>query len=439
VILEEVLLRVRPNASETERIRDVSTELKKIVELYLAGIDIDIKVRFVGSVAKGTFLSDPDLDIFLMFPNTVSRDELESIGLKTGEDVLHGERMYAEHPYTRGTFRGMEVDMVPCYALETTNKLLSAVDRTPFHTDYVLSNLSDGQKDDVRLLKAFMKGIGTYGAEPNTRGFSGYMCELLVIHYGSFENVIKAAAGWREGVTIAVGKRGPPMFGPMIVYDPVDPKRNVASAVYIDTLALFIVACKAYLADPNIKFFFPVFRKPMNRLELRRVTKQHGSRLLTVKFNRPDANSDNIHSQIWKTQYALEKKLNTYSFNVLRAVHDLDKKIVIVFELERDELSKTFKHIGPPVWVRSSETFLNKWKDNEHGKPFIEEGQWTVVAERRHDTAAEMLEDEAAMAGIGREIELETMVILEHYKTLSKTDPMLLTELLDPKNPWETD
>jgi len=437
VILEEVLLQIKPNASETERIRDVSTELKNVVESYLSGIDIDIKVRFVGSVAKGTFLSDPDLDIFLMFPNTVSREELENIGLKAGEDVLHGERMYAEHPYTRGKFRGMEVDMVPCYALESTDKLLSAVDRTPFHTDYVLSKLSDGQKDDVRLLKAFMKGIGAYGAEPNTRGFSGYMCELLVIHYGSFENVVKAAAGWREGVTIAVEKRGPPMFGPMVVYDPVDSKRNVSSAVYIDTLALFIVACKSYLAEPDLRFFFPVPRRPMNRLELRRVTKHHGSRLLTVRFDRPDANSDNIHSQIWKTQYALEKKLNAYSFNVLRAVHDLDKRIIIVFELERDELSKTFKHIGPPVWVRSSETFLNKWKDNEHGRPFIEEGQWTVVAERRHDTAAEMLMDEAAMAGIGREIELETMTILEHYKTLSKTDSLLLTELLDPKHPWE--
>ena len=407
------------------------------VETYLKKLKLNVKVRFVGSVAKGTFLSDPDLDLFLLFPSDISREELENVGLKIGEEVLHGERMYAEHPYTRGVFEGMEVDMVPCYALENTDKLLSAVDRTPFHTDYVLSKLSEEQKDDVRLLKAFMKGVGTYGAEPNTRGFSGYMCELLVIHYGSFENVIKAAADWREGVTIAVEKRGPPMFGPMVVHDPVDPKRNVASAVYIDTLALFIVACKSYLKEPTERFFFPVRRRQMNRLELRRRTKEHGSRLLTVMFERPDTNSDNIHSQIWKTQYALEKKLNAYSFNVLRAVHDLGKKIVIVFELERDELSKTFKHVGPPVWVRSSETFLNKWKDNEHGQPFIEEGQWTVVAERRHDTAAEMLMDEAAISGIGREIELETMVIFEHYKTISRMDALLLTELLEPMNPWD--
>lgn len=434
---ESILERIRPSEEESARIFCVADMLKERVVEYLKATNADVDVRFVGSVAKGTFLSDPDLDLFLLFPNDISREELERIGLLAGEKILHGERMYSEHPYTRGVFEGIDVDLVPCYSLTSTDRLLSAVDRTPFHTRFVLEHITDEQRDQVRLLKAFMKGIGTYGAEPNTRGFSGYLCELLIIHYGSFKEVITAGARWKEGVTVALEKKGPPMTGPIVVYDPVDPKRNVASAVHIDALATFIVACKAYLSEPNEKFFFPSERAPLSRKELKEHSENHGSRLLTVIFSRPDTNSDNIHSQIWKTQYALEKKLNTYSFNVIRAVHELGSRISIIFELERDLLSKTFKHVGPPVWVRSADTFLSKWADNEMGRPFIEEGQWTVVSERRHSTAAEMISEEVAIAGIGREIDLDTMILIEHEKTLDEVDELLLTELLEPLHPWE--
>ena len=172
--------------------------------------------------------------------------------------------------------------------------------------------------------------------------------------------------------------------------------------------------------------------------ELKNRTEHHGTRLITVMFDKPEINVDNLHAQEWKTQTAIAKKLDAFSFNVLRAVHTItDDKIVTVFELERDVLSKTCKHIGPPVWVKSSETFLAKWKDNEYGDPFVEEGHWTVIADRLYYTAAEMLKEEIEIAGIGREIDPRTMRILDHDTTLEETDPVLLSELLDPKHRWE--
>lgn len=437
-IESDILERIRPTPEETANILGIADSLKKEVLEYIADHNIDVSVRFVGSVAKGTYLSDPDLDIFLMFPENTPRSELEHIGLKMGEDIVHGERMYAEHPYTRGVYDGLEVDMVPCYHITTTEKLLTPVDRTPFHTDFVLSKVDDKLRDEIRLMKMFMKGIGAYGAEPNTRGFSGYMCELITIYYGGFIDTIIAAAEWKEGVTIIVDKKGPPMVAPIVLYDPVDPRRNVASAVHIDTFAEFIIACKAYIRDPKKEFFFPKDRTPLAIDVIKKKTETHGTRLVTVTFKKPEINEDNLHSQIWKTQYALAKKLDAFSFNVLRAVHDMNgAEVVIVFELERDRLSKTYKHIGPPVWVKSCDTFLSKWKDNEFGDPFIEEGHWTIIAERMYFTAAEMLADEAAIAGIGREIDPKTMRIMDHDGTISNTDPTILTELLDPKHSWE--
>jgi tRNA nucleotidyltransferase (CCA-adding enzyme) len=78
-----------------------------------------------------------------------------------------------------------------------------------------------------------------------------------------------------------------------------------------------------------------------------------------------------------------------------------------------------------------------KCNDSEYGRPFIEDGHWTVIAERLYFTAAEMLADEIEISGIGREIDPRTMTILEHDAAISDTDPTLLSELLEPKHNWE--
>ena len=436
-IEERVLEMIVPSAETVASLEDKARRLEAIVIEYAAGHGIDVEVRMAGSFSKGTFLSDPDFDVFMMFPDNVPHDELERIGLKIGDEVLHGERMFSDHPYTRGMFEGVEVDLVPCYRLASTEKLRSAVDRTPFHTQYILSHLTDDQKNQVRLLKRFMKGIGTYGAEQDSRGFSGYLCEVLVVHYGSFRGVLEGSQKWKDNTCIAIEGKGPAMVAPLVVYDPVDPRRNVASAVHEDTMGLFIAAAKAYLASPDMKFFFPAERPPLSKRELASKAENHGSRLLTAIFQKPDAIEDNLYSQLWKTQYALCRKLNEFSFNVLRSVHDMkDDRLVIMFEIERDTLSKTYKHFGPPVWVKS-DSFMEKWKSNEYGEPFIEDGAWAVIAERMYFTAKEMLEDEAAVAGIGRDLDPDTMVVLDHARTLESADALMMTELLVPKLPWE--
>lgn len=432
-----VLERIVPSDDAVASIEDRAARLKSTVERYIASHGISVEARFAGSFSKGTFLADPDLDLFLMFPSDVSPEDLKRIGLQAGDDILHGTRMFSDHPYTRGVFEGLDVDMVPCYRIDSTEHLKSAVDRTPFHTEFIRSRLDDAGRNQVRLLKKFMKGIGAYGAEQDSRGFSGYLCELLIVRYGSFRGLLEESRNWKEGTTLEIEGRGPPMVAPLVVYDPVDPKRNVASAVHVDTLSLFIFASRVYLSRPAMEFFFPVARTPMSAGELASLSERHGSRLMSVMFDRPDAIEDNLYSQLWKTQTALAKKLDEFSFNVLRAVHDLDDShLTIVFEMERDVISKTCRHRGPPVWVRS-DSFLDKWKGSEYGDPFIEDGTWVVISERLYVSAREMLTDEACRAGIGRELNLGTMRVLDHEGTLAEADPGLVTELLDPKMPWE--
>jgi tRNA nucleotidyltransferase (CCA-adding enzyme) len=101
---------------------------------------------------------------------------------------------------------GLEADIVPSTEVGDPSKSGEklSVERTPLHTRYVKSRLSECMKDDVRLLKSFFKSIGVYGAESHVGGFSGYVCELLVIRYGSFRKVLEAISRWGPGVYVDV-------------------------------------------------------------------------------------------------------------------------------------------------------------------------------------------------------------------------------------------
>ncbi|MCQ2052927.1 MAG: CCA tRNA nucleotidyltransferase [archaeon] len=437
-IESEVIQIIRPSKKTVERIHEISNSLMLEINNYIKKNNLEVNARFVGSIPKGTYLSESDIDVFLMFPKSTPKDEMVNIGLKMGRDIIHGKEFYTDHPYTSGRYHDLDVDMVPCYHITSAEEVLTPVDRSPFHTDYILSKVNSELCDEIRLMKKFMKGIGTYGAESDVRGFSGYMCELITIYYGGFIDAIIAASEWKKGVTIVIEKSGPPIVSPIILYDPVDSKRNVASAVHIDTFARFIYACKCYLKNPTKNFFFPNKRKTLSREEIKKTISIHKTRLITVSFNKPSINEDSLHSQEWKTQNAIIKKLDAFSFNVIKAVHGvLDDRITIVFELEKDELSESYKHIGPPVWVKSSESFLLKWKKNECGAPFIDNGYWAVNAKRLYSTAAKMLECEIKIAGIGKEIDLNTMIITEHNETLSNVNSTLLSGLLDNRQCWE--
>lgn len=434
----KILSRIKPTEKEILDIESKANELKSIITDNIAMHGYDVKLRLVGSFAKGTFLNPTDLDIFMLFPEGTTKKTLEEIGLRTGEEILHGERLFSEHPYTRGVYKGIDVDLVPCMAISSTANIQTAVDRTPFHTDYILSVTDENSRDQIRLLKAFMKGIGTYGAEPKARGFSGYLCELLVVKYGSFSEVLKASQQWKDGVVITILKKGPAIKSAMVLYDPVDERRNVASAVHLDTMVRFMVAAKSYLTEPSEKFFFPVKRTPLSREVLKSKIAINGTKLISVKFDCPDTLEEHRYAQLWKTRYGIVKKLEEHEFKIINCVQNLsDGSMKFVFELEQDCLSETFRHSGPPVWVDRASSFLDKWNNGEYGPPFIENGCWIVRAKRQYTSPKALLENEASRLGIGREVNMNTLKILDHESTLKFIDELLLTELLDPRMPWE--
>ena len=363
---------IKPTIEEKQKIDEVSHNLMSFLQNACDDMGIDAKVALVGSVAKNTALKGKsDIDIFIAFPLDTDMKFLKETGL----DLAHKccdefkstpEHHFASHPYVTTHVDGCEVDIVPCYAINDGRELRSAVDRTILHTRYVKANLREGQEDEVLLLKRFMAMTGTYGSEFKVGGFAGYLCELLIIYYDTFENTLKEAIKWKYGHTIDLENYGTSsqFNDPLIVIDPTDMNRNVGAALRLDKMAEFIQSARNYLFSDNKRDYFYPLKRDLNReLILKEFEKRNGD-LIVIKFNIPDIPLDTLHPQLKKTTEALERKLNDEEFNVFKADYWSDEIVnaVILIEMASSKLNDIRVNVGPKVFINQAcENFTAKY------------------------------------------------------------------------------
>ncbi|QLH74504.1 MAG: CCA tRNA nucleotidyltransferase [Methanomassiliicoccales archaeon] len=431
---------IRPNDRSKKEVKDKSQDLLKKVKALASKYDCIEDVRLVGSVAKDTYVGRPDIDVFILFSPSTKREVMEETGLLIGDALLTDkEKRYAEHPYVHGHFDGFEVDIVPCYMISDTKMMMSAVDRTPFHTDYIISNLKDEQKSEVILLKQFLKGIDAYGAEAKTQGFSGYLVELLVIKYGTFKGVLEAASTWKTGERLDInGKGGKRFQSPLTFYDPVDLSRNVASALSLEKFCLFVHACKEYRASPDMRYFFPNKRMNLSCDEIRKREDAIGHPIVFASCKRPDIVDDNLYPQARKTLDGLVTQLEKDDFCILdKALNITEDEVVFGLLLETDVLSPTYKHIGPPVTMANSKTFLARWKGEAKVGPYIENGRWVAIVKRDVKNADVALIKALTTASLGDSFKDCDIKVFNTKQHLRDGHLECATKLLDKRMSWE--
>lgn len=397
-LLKKILKKIKPSKKEVEREKKIAAHLiKKIHAIKGAHVDVVL----AGSIARQTNLrGDRDIDIFVMFEEKLSEQEFEKEGLRIGKSVFRGhfwEKAYSAHPYIRGKINGFDVEIVPSFKVKNLEKIKSAVDRTPFHTKFLNQNLKPSQKDEVRLLRQFLKGIKAYGAELKTSSVPGYVTELLVLQYGSFEKTIQAVSKWKEQEVIDLKKHilkseaQKKFHSPLIVVDPVDKNRNVAAALSLNQFARFIAASRAFLKKPSINFFFPKKTKPLSLSVAKKHVKKEG--LIVIETGFPKALLDVLWGQIKRLSKKITSALEKEEFVVLRKSFWTDEKksIIFVFDLKSNLLEKATKRIGPSVTdEKNSVRFLVHHKKPLSG-PRIENGRWVVEIERKNFDAKKFL------------------------------------------------
>ena len=441
----KVLKRITPDASEKKQIERVIEALKEQVNKEIKKTKIPITIELVGSIAKDTYIrTSVDIDLFLVFPTTVSREILQEKGLMIGRAILEQqEECFAEHPYVRGMFQGYKTELVPCYKIEFASQKLSAVDRTPLHTRYVKKYLNESQKKEVRLLKQFLKGIGCYGAEAEIEGFSGYLCEILIIKYKTFQQLVENVQYWNYGKSLMVGERTFPHFEtPLTFIDPVDSERNVASALSKDKFELFIIACKEYTKKPSLTFFFP---NELQLWKLEKIKRVIGTKkFVGVKLPKPEIISENLYPQIRKAVRSIRELCEQNDFTILDATFFIEITYVyIILHPKTRTLSKIVLHAGPPVILKkNAEEFIQKWFDNPRTikKPFEKNKRLYVEIERDYTKIQDLLEDQIKKLSLGKHIDFvirKGFMIIDHNDLLTENLRLFWTMYLDTRMTWQ--
>lgn len=360
--------RITPSPEELARVARVRADLVRAVQLAAESRKSPlVRALVAGSAARGTFLRDRlDIDFFLLFPPELPRAKLEEEGLALAEAILtKPERKYAEHPYLRGTFQGYTVDVVPGYSISDPAKPLSAVDRTPFHDEYLRAHQSAGTVSEVRLTKLFLRALGIYGSEARTEGFSGYLVELVLLQFSTLHSLLEAARTWRIPVRLCAPGLEPPRLPPevaLILPDAVDPNRNVASALSQRNLALFILGAAAYLAAPSEEWFELPKPRRLSLAEALDRLAHRATHVSVVEMPRPALVDDTLYPQLRKAERAIAEEAARAGFEVVGSACTAGPGgLLVLIEVAHGRLSGVRVQDGPPAGLDRVGSFLEKW------------------------------------------------------------------------------
>lgn len=412
-ICREVIARIRPDEEEKRQVKAVIGIIIAKINKKALEMGIEAHAISVGSTARNTWISgEADIDIFIMFPAEMSEEDLKEKGLALAKSISgRYEERYASHPYIHAYFYDAEgrteheADLVPCFSVKDASLLKSAVDRTPFHNEYVTKRIP-GLEEEVLLLKQFLKSAGIYGSEQRRKGFSGYLCELLVLRYSSFAELLRNASKWQYGERIEI-EGGGKYKGEdaLIVIDPVDPNRNVAAAVSPDSFCRLIDAARDFLACPDASFFAMEKKKEMSRAEFVKCVEERGTEFVMVLFEAPDVVEDILFPQLRKAEASVANLIERNGFTVYRSDVSVEgDKAFLIFELLVWNLPRVKKHAGPPVTSKyHSEQFKSKYKPFSFRKR-IENGRYVVEVERKYTDVVGLLKNELGSCSLGKQV-----------------------------------
>ena len=389
MVCQKALEKILPDKTEIELLSKVSQEITDTIKKCSNGYNVVDAVPG-GSFAKGTFLAgNADLDIFVRI-KTDTKSVLESFALNTSECIASKINCdyriaYAENPYihilVKKDKRIVEADIVPIAFAKDASQLkealkISGMARTPFHTQYALKKLSNDMKNEVRLLKYFAKQKRIYG----TFGFTGWICELLILYYKTFKNLITHYKDF-PNLTFDLEKRFTPEQlrkkfpnDKIIILDPIDPDRNAAAGI------------QGFVGDIHIKRFMREAEKGLETpLSLFDAVKEKGNVEITFKLKSEISNpiKETILTSLGHIVNVIQKNIARLGYTVddVYLSHD---PIKIVLQINPFEVPHQIK-VGPPVRLKKAvERFKEKNKDGEF---FIKNNRYFAKVPSKYPTA----------------------------------------------------
>tara|TARA_Y100000310_G_scaffold307576_1_gene349794 strand:+ start:386 stop:1564 length:1179 start_codon:yes stop_codon:yes gene_type:complete len=351
--MKEVLQQIKPSLAEKKELQEIATAfIRKLSKKVKA------KVFLGGSVAKGTWLrEDADIDIFVAFP----KEKNVGVTLKKALAPYKPEQVQGSRDYFRLSYEGYTLEVVPILHITRASQAKNITDISPLHTLWVKKHSTEKMRDDILLTKKLFQAHDLYGAESYIRGFSGYVLEILVIHYGSFKKLINAMKKWKQPQIIDTAKHhkdalfeiNASKHGSLVVIDPVQPGRNAAAAVSEEQFEKAIRMAQKYV--PSSKQFI---KKTPTREQLE--SKKNNVVIEVVPL---EGKRDVVGCKLDKIFHAIQRELTKYGFSVKKSEWYWNDTVLFSYTVHSTTLPKTATVSGPPAEMKEhAASFRKKYR-----------------------------------------------------------------------------
>lgn len=399
LVLKKMLKQIEPSAKEQKEVqRTISGVLSKLQKSLER---IHAKAVPGGSIAKQTWISEQhDLDIFVKFDyehwtGKQLSDALENACRKSFKQI---ERVHGSRDYFHIRHGKYEIETVPVLDISKPEQAENVTDLSPFHTEWVSKKTLQRPKlsSEVRLLKQFCRSAGVYGAESFIMGFSGYVLEILTIHYGNFAELARSAAGWKSRAFIDADKKyanesqakqriNPSrLVSPMLVVDPVQPERNAAAALSEKNFEIFKQKCKDFMKRPSEDYF------RIRKMGLKELKKDAGKNyLVTYEAVPVEDKRDIAGCKIVKSHENIVRIFKQNGFEVVSSGWQWNDKAIMWYNINKKKIDEYYVREGPDATsVPNAEDFRKV-----HKNTFIKNGRLYAKIKRKYVNASELAKD----------------------------------------------
>jgi len=286
------------------------------------------------------------------------------------------KRIHGSRDYYQEIIEEIVLEIIPVLKIDKPEDMENVTDLSYFHVNYFLGKLKKNKKlaSEIILAKAFCDAQRCYGAESYVRGFSGYGLELLILHYGSFEKMIKSFvktdkkiiiddSNFYKRKNVLVELNESKVQSPIVLIDPTFKERNALAGLSEKTFHEFKKSCKEFLKNPNLSFFI---KKDIEE----EIKKDNPDNLKIIEIKTVKQKGDIAGTKLKKFFGVFSEMLKKeFELNESDFVYDEEKNIGRGYFVIGKKAEETVK--GPTLNMKKN---VEKFKKS-HKKTFVEKGK----------------------------------------------------------------
>ena len=417
-IENQILEVIKVQWEQHEEIREILSILKEKILLDLNSLGYIGRVETQGSFVRKTYLSEDETFDLLLILHQSDKSKVHQIldailkrlkNDRVRKSPISVTKHTGKIPYLRILVDGELVNLFVGFEVSPGEDPISIFDLIPQHTQYILTHMKEEDRNEVILLKKFVKTIGVYRNEIGAVGFNGYLCELLILFYGTFRGAIKGISKWKPRTIIDLKKKIEKIedvdlltsemlfrYYPLYVQDPLNPKDNVAADVSMDQFLSIVAAANTFLFKPSTSFFEDLLCEVPTYEEIVRKVFSSGREVAILAIERNFLETEVGWQKALAIKSAFEAEISNNNYILERSKAFVsDEYYGLLISLMDANPQISIRRDGPEITSADSLEFLRRYGKHVDvvAGPYIDNGRWAINFRKKGQKITEFLEN----------------------------------------------